>query len=355
VKNVIVFIRSMRFLGTQIVSYPLLYQIKQFWPACHLRVVAQDAVGQHYLTLPWVDAFTQADKLPEVYRAMDGSADLVIALHFASEKYGIAALLKRPKFRLGFKNKRVTDFVWTHSHRKDFSEYMGLANLRVLAAFKDFDPAQAARQCVQALAAIEGQASIVGSAELAHANDTFDRHSRLSDSSAEPPSAGDTKAQQIVLMPGGGAGDYKRWPIEHYVALADLLKSTLMPQASFCFVMGPDEAEQYRWLQSLGRSDFMYLMTRPLSEIAKAVMGAKLVVANDCGPSHLAQFAGVPYVGVFHESNREWFWARETSADVLPLDGTYEIKNVRPEQVLDACQQVLNFAISSDTHNRSES
>jgi hypothetical protein len=60
-------------------------------------------------------------------------------------------------------------------------------------------------------------------------------------------------------------------------------------------------------------------------------------------------------VGVFHESNREWFWARETSADVLPQDGTCEIKNVMPEQVLDACQQVLNFAISNDTHNRSES
>lgn len=308
-KNVIVFIRSMQFLGTQIVSYPLLYQIKQFWPACHLRVVAQDAVGQHYLTLPWVDAFTQADTLSEVYRALDSSADLVIALHFASEKYGIAALLKRPKYRLGFKNGRVTDFVWTHSHRKDFAEYMGLANLRVLAAFKYFQPAQAARQCVQALATTQA----------------------------------DTSAAEVVLMPGGGAGDYKRWPIEHYVALADLLKSTLVPQAIFCFVMGPDEAEQHRWLQSLGRSDFVYLMTRPLAEISKAVMGARLVVANDCGPSHLAQFAGVPYVGVFHESNREWFWVRKTSVDVLPQDGTCEIKNVTPKQVLDACQQVLGF------------
>ena len=345
----------MQFLGTQIVSYPLLYQIKQFWPACHLRVVAQDAVSQHYLTLPWVDAFTQADKLPEVYRAMDGDADLVIALHFASEKYGIAASLKRPKFRLGFKNKRVTDFVWTHSHRKDFAEYMGLANLRVLAAFKDFDPAQAARQCVQALAAIEGQASTAKSSELANANDVSRSGSRLNESSTLSASASDANAPQIVLMPGGGAGDYKRWPIEQYVALADLLKSTLVPQATFCFVMGPDEAEQHHWLQSLGRSDFVYLMTRPLSEIAKAVMGAKLVVANDCGPSHLAQFAGVPYVGVFHESNREWFWARQTSADVLPQDGTCEIKNVTPEQVLNACQQVLNFAISNGTHNRSES
>jgi ADP-heptose:LPS heptosyltransferase len=92
-----------------------------------------------------------------------------------------------------------------------------------------------------------------------------------------------------------------------------------------------------------------------LAEIAKAVMGAKLVVANDCGPSHLAQFAGVPYVGVFHESNREWFWARKTSADVLPQDGTNEIKNVTPHQMLDACQQVLNLAISNDRLHRSQS
>jgi ADP-heptose:LPS heptosyltransferase len=345
----------MRFLGTQIVSYPLLYQIKQFWPTCHLRVVAQDAVGKHYLTLPWVDAFTQADSLPEVYRTLDGSADLVIALHFASEKYGIAALLKRPKYRLGFKNNRVTDFVWTHSHRKDFSEYMGLANLRVLAAFKDFDPAQAARQCVQALAAIEGQGSTVESSELARANDASHRRSPLSASHAQPPSASDANASHVVLMPGGGAGDYKRWPIEHYVALADLLKSAMPTQARFCFVLGPDEAEQHRWLLSLERSDFVYLMTRPITEIAKAVMDARLVVANDCGPSHLAQFAGVPYVGVFHESNREWFWTRETSADVLPLDGTNEIKNVTPEQVFDSCRQVLRRTISNDAHNHPES
>ena len=297
----------MQFLGTQIVSYPLLYQIKQFWPHCHLRVVAQDAVSKHYLILPWVDAFTQADTLTEVYRAMDGDADLVIALHFASDKYGIAAMLKRPRYRLGFKNRRVTDVVWTHAYRKDFSQYMGLANLRLLAVFKDFDPAQAARKCVQALAA-----------------------------------GGETSAAEVVLMPGGGAGDFKRWPIQHYVTLADLLKPALPLQSTFCFVLGPDEAEQYRWLQSLERTDFVYLMTRPLNDIATAVLSAKVVVANDCGPSHLAQFSGVPYVGVFHQSNREWFWTRDTSLDVLPSDGTTEIKNVTPAQVFEACQRLLS-------------
>ena len=313
-KEVVVFIRSMQFLGTQIVSYPLLYQIKQFWPDCHLRVVAQDNVGKHYLSLPWVDEFVQADRFGAVYRAMNHSADLLIVLHFASDKYGAAALLKRPRYRLGFKNKRMTDFVWTHSHRKDFSEYMGLGNMKVLSAFKSFDPLVAARACVTAIAA---------------------------QCAGNPPASAD-----VVLMPGGGAGDFKRWPVKEFVRLTDLLKSALGAQASFCFVLGPDEAKEYAWLLSLERSDFKFLMTRPLPEIAAAVMQSKLVVANDCGPSHLAQFSGVPYVGVFHELNREWFWARNNTADVLPAYGSTEIKNVRPEDVLGACLKVLEL----DTH-----
>lgn len=308
-KEVVVFIRSMQFLGTQIVSYPLLYQIKQFWPDCHLRVVAQDNVGKHYLSLPWVDEFVQADRFGAVYRALHSSDDLMIVLHFASDKYGAAALLKRPKYRLGFKNKRITDFIWTHSHRKDFAEYMGLGNMKVLAAFKQFDPERSAHDCVVAIGAQCG---------------------------ANPP-----EPAEVVLMPGGGAGEYKRWPVEAFVRLADLLKPSLRSGVSFCFVLGPDEAKEYEWLLSLERDDFKFLMTRPLPEIASAVLQARLVVANDCGPSHLAQFSGVPYVGVFHELNREWFWTREHSADVLPSDGSTEIKHVKPEDVLSACLKVL--------------
>ena len=312
-KEVVVFIRSMQFLGTQIVSYPLLYQIKQFWPDCHLRVVAQDNVGKHYLSLPWVDEFVQADGFGEVYAAMNASADLLIVLHFASEKYGAAALLKRPRYRLGFKNKRMTDFVWTHTHRKDFSEYMGLGNMLLLSALKPFDPARAARDCVRSLGMQCAEAL--------------------------------TAVADIVLMPGGGAGDYKRWPIKEFVRLADLLKASLKSDVRFCFVLGPDESKEYEWLQSLGRDDFVFLMTRPLAEIAYVVLQAKLVVANDCGPSHLAQFSGVPYVGVFHEMNREWFWTRSHSADVFPQDGSSEIKNVRVQDVLSSCLKVLHQSL----------
>ena len=316
-RQVAVFIRSMKFLGTQIVSYPLLYQIKQFWPDCHLRVVAQDEVGKHYLSLPWVDEFVRADRLGEVCANMHRQDDLLIVLHFASDKYGVAALLKRPHVRLGFKNHRITDFVWTHTYPKDFSEYMGLGNLKLLASYRSFDPATAASQAVITLA---------------------------------DQGAPDVPQADVVLMPGGGAGDWKRWPIEKYVELTDALKtkwsnlskSSQLP--TFCFVLGPDESKEYAWLQSLQRKDFVYLMTRPVFDICKVVIQARLVVANDCGPSHLGQFSGVPYVGVFHEPNREWFWAREVSADVIPADGSKEISHIQVEDVMSACSKVLKLS-----------
>lgn len=314
-KEVVVFIRSMKFLGTQIVSYPLLYQLKQFWPTCRVRVVAQDDVGKHYLPLPWVDEFVQADRFGEVYRTMHHQDDLLIVLHFASDKYGAAALLKRPRIRLGFKNKRLTDFVWTHTHTKDFNEYMGLGNLKLLGQLQPFDPALAARDCVSTLATFS---SIEAKVEAADA--------------------------KVVFMPGGGAGDWKRWPIKKYVELADQLSLQLSSGKGFkfCFVLGPDEAQEFAWLKSLQRENFSFLMTRTIADISFAVVHATLVVANDCGPSHLAQFSGVPYVGVFHEPNREWFWKRETSVDVIPADGTTEISHVAVSDVLAACRQVLS-------------
>lgn len=108
-------------------------------------------------------------------------------------------------------------------------------------------------------------------------------------------------------MPGGGAGAFKRWDIRHYVALTDRLKLELGADICFSFVLGPDETQEYAYLQSLQRPDFRFLMQGSLAEIAYVSLHARLVVANDCGPSHVAQSACVPLVGVFYRPNPEWF------------------------------------------------
>ncbi|PRY99439.1 ADP-heptose:LPS heptosyltransferase [Jezberella montanilacus] len=306
-KEVVVYIRSMVFLGTQIVAFPLLYQIKQFWPDCHLRVVGQDDLAQYYESLPWVDDYVRANRLKQNFLALN-KPDLVIALHFASEQFSLVSLLKGVKTRIGFRNGRVTDVFWTHRYKKDYSEYMGVANLKLLAAYRSFDIATAARACVTAIAA-----------------------QRTSN-----PDLAD-----VVFMPGGGAGDYKRWPVERYVELADLLGPRMGADIKFCFVLGPDEQREYQWLQSLNRDDFVLFANRPLSELAWLTLQAKLIVANDCGPCHYGQFAGVPYVGVFHETNLEWFWRRSDTASVVPMFANKDIKSIEASDVFEAAIKVM--------------
>ena len=98
------------------------------------------------------------------------------------------------------------------------------------------------------------------------------------------------------------------------------------------------------WLKHLGAindSDIHIFENRPIGDLCRLMHGAKLIVANDCGPSHLAQFACVPYVTVLHEPNPEWFWDRAYSAFVIPADGSTEIRNVKVDDVTQACQRVL--------------
>lgn len=250
--NNVVFIRSMRFLGGQIVAYPL--------------------------------------------------------LHYSSEKYALICAARGVPVRLGFKNNRVTDFLWTHAYRKDPNEYLAVANLKLLGLLNPVDVHTVTRDSMLALA---------------------------QQTENTVPQA------NVVLMPGGGAGEFKRWDIQSFVALTTQLKSVMGPTTRFCFVMGPDEHKEAAFVQSQGRADIDIMMTRPLPEIGKMVLSSQLVVANDCGPSHIAQNAGVPYVGILHEPNPQWFWQRTNSRYVLPDDGSDNIKAVSVDNALRACQVVL--------------
>jgi len=307
-QEVVVYIRSMVFLGTQIVAFPVLFQIKQFWPNCRLRVVGQDDLAKHYESLPWVDEYIRANRLKQNFQALGNKPDLVLTLHFASEQFSLVSLIKGVKARVGFRNGRLTDLFWTHSYKKNYSEYMGVANLKLLAAYRPYDVKESARACVQAIAAQRTQT----------------------------PCAAD-----VIFMPGGGAGEYKRWPVARYVELADLLRVRLGHDTQFCFVLGPDEQREYDWLVSLRRDDFHLLSNRPMSEVAWISAQAKLIVANDCGPSHYAQFACVPYVGVFHETNLEWFWQRDDTSYVVPKTPSKDIKSISSADVFDAVAKII--------------
>lgn len=307
--GIVVFIRSMAFFGDQLVTYPLLHQLHKLYPGSQVTVVAHDPVGHHYSHLPWVHRFVQANNWREKYRAIPADTKIVIALHHSSEQYALLAAAKRIPTRLGFKNKRVSDFCWTHTQKKDINDYIGLANLQLLSKLRSFDPLSAARSCIEWIAA--------------------QKNSR--------PARTD-----VVFMVGGGAGAFKRWGVPNYVALADRLAEHMGPGTTFTFVLGPAEKQELAELSSLARPEFKLLVSRPLAEIADLALHAKLIVANDCGPSHIAQNAGVPYVGLFNEANPEWFWRRGNTKAVTPEGAVSDIQQITVEQVEQACLAVLS-------------
>ncbi len=318
VQKATVFIRSMPFWGTQLVSYPVLYQMRQLWPKCEITVVGTDPLHKYYETLPWVQRYVNAQGFAELLKGVSSDTDLMLALHFASERYGAVGILRQPEYRLGFSNARLTDFIWSHRHKKDWSEYMALSNMRLLGELSPFDPETAAKNCIAALA-------VAPSKEL--------------------PSG------LVMMIPGGGAGPYKRWPLESFLALCDVLKGQLSPDMSFGFVLGPDESAEAAVLKSLARSDVLIFENRPLGELCRLMSGARLVVTNDCGPSHLAQLACVPYVTVLHEPNPEWFWDRSYARYVTPRDASLEIRRVEVDDVAHACADVLGGADGTRTRD----
>lgn len=314
-KNIVVYLRSQSRYGDQIVSYPTLLQLKTWWPKAHLRVVSKYNVGGYYTNLPWVDEFIQVQSFFDYVKAQPRLDCISVNLHHSSERYGLVNMLRLPKMRLGFKNARLTDFIWTHSHRKTIEEYIGQANLKILSEVVHVDTHAITRQCFETIAA--------------QAQDRI-------------------QPADIVFIPGGGSGEFKRWSWRHYVRLSDMLKQRLGDSVTFTFVLGPSEQLELQNLSALKRRDFRLEYGRTIPELAQLMLGARLVVANDCGPSHIAQGLCVPYVGIFNEPNPEWFWARPYTRDVVPLDRSAGINSIEPERAFQACLAVLAYTRSDN-------
>ncbi len=105
-----------------------------------------------------------------------------------------------------------------------------------------------------------------------------------------------------VLLPCGHPS--KHWPMASYLKLGGRLS-----QLGFevHLSLGPNESSgsaKDMW----AAGDFVFHGPMNLRGLAAVLSGASLVVANDCGPMHIACASGTPTVGIFGPSNPKcWF------------------------------------------------
>jgi heptosyltransferase-2 len=106
----------------------------------------------------------------------------------------------------------------------------------------------------------------------------------------------DNKRPVVGLFPGGG-WESKRWPLEHFSRLGDMLASDL--KARVLVMGGPQERDSVRRIASSMSQEQNEVLDISLSRFAALVSRLDLFVSNDSGPRYLAVAAGVPSIGLF--------------------------------------------------------
>ena len=161
-----------------------------------------------------------------------------------------------------------------------------------------------------------------------------------------------------LLAPGAAFGWTKRWPPDRYGALGDLLHARGLACA---VVIGPGEEALGAAVAAAARARLPVLGADldPL-ELAALFSCARVVVANDSGPMHLAAAVGVPVVAFFGPTDPGRTAPTGSPSRVLDRYvfcspcylkecpyGHECMKEISPEMAFEAVEEVLGPTLSS--------
>lgn len=126
------------------------------------------------------------------------------------------------------------------------------------------------------------------------------------------------KTKSVVVLSCGGAknflrsDDLRRWPIEHYVALAEKLV-----KAGFEVVLsgGPGDAWVTEHFQNIPHQSFIGKLD--LNNFIAFLSVCDVLITHDSGPLHLADLANCPVVGLFGPTNPGDFRSLQTRSVYL--------------------------------------
>jgi ADP-heptose:LPS heptosyltransferase len=107
-------------------------------------------------------------------------------------------------------------------------------------------------------------------------------------------SAFGSDASDAIVIHAGASREYQRWPLRHFMELANRLAQT----------------HPVRWIaqaDDAGLCDAVQrVKTNTLDELVRTIAGARLFVGNNSGPMHIAAALGTPGVIVIGPSSPRW-------------------------------------------------
>lgn len=156
----------------------------------------------------------------------------------------------------------------------------------------------------------------------------------------------------VVVHPGASA-PARRYPAEHFAALANLLAE--LPDLQLVLAGDGAEAELVEAIRSrLRRPAAALAGSLGLGELAALIAGAALLVANNSGPVHLAAAVGTPVVDIYALTNPQhapWRVPHRVLFHDVPCRFCYRsvcpqehhdcLRRIAPERVAEAARELL--------------
>jgi ADP-heptose:LPS heptosyltransferase len=145
-------------------------------------------------------------------------------------------------------------------------------------------------------------------------------------------------AGALLLIPSGSKPE-KKWPLSKYLEIARRWHSDYGTPVQV--LAGPQETEVLEWVaRPEVKQAGVSLVAGGLPSEVAAMRAASMVLANDCGPAHLAQLVDAPRVLMFRPaiSIREWL---RPSAHAEGVQMTCPLPEVPVDAAWSAMQKVL--------------
>ena len=314
----VVFLQKRDFLGNRLIHLPLLYALK------HAHVNNEIIVFSPFESAKFFKDLGLASEV-QVYsyglirmvrwlRRL--KPDLIISLRPRSEWLCLAIGLSGVKVRVSFSTP-VTRGLFTHTVKSDYSIYRALNFLRLLESIGISPKTETFFK----------ELAEQGTINLPKGHDYF------------------------CLIPGGGAGEFKRWGIRNYLRLCEELKGDYK-NAAFIILLGDAEKDYVEKIQSSSIARHtVILQNESIANLARAIGSSKVTIANDTGPAQIAQMMKVRYVGIFsnHDGKAqariaEWFYKHENAVAVTTGE-MKDIKTIPVERIQKAVIQLLGKAV----------
>lgn len=165
----------------------------------------------------------------------------------------------------------------------------------------------------------------------------------------------DAKTSALTLVPAGGAGAFKVWPIERYCEAAKDIYRKSDKIDKINIILGPQESSKAAIVERLLHGlPFEIKHSPSISDLVDIAHESALTLSNDCGPCHIFQMMKVPMVMIWGWDTRaasptspyyvlpDWYHSTNNSWCVFPSECSKSIESISVERVSSLSLMELN-------------